>query len=127
MNIVDNQLVQPKISTQKIIMGGMAIALVFSMLFTAIYVTQMSDPYLRAVFSIQGDLNKGERIFAINCAGCHGIEAYGNVGPSLKHISQRKSKIKIIEQVTAGKSPPMPKFQPNTEEMADLLAFLEKL
>jgi mono/diheme cytochrome c family protein len=124
---VDNQLVQAKILTHKVTMWIMAIALVSSLFLTAVYVTEMSDPYLREVFAINGDLKKGEQIFQTNCAGCHGFQAYGNVGPSLKHISQRKSKIKIIEQVIGGKAPPMPKFQPNPEEMADLLIFLEKL
>ncbi|MFM6660226.1 MAG: cytochrome c, partial [Microcystis panniformis] len=32
-----------------------------------------------------------------------------------------------IEQVISGKTPPMPKFQPDTQAMADLLVYLENL
>ncbi|NER30629.1 MAG: cytochrome c, partial [Symploca sp. SIO1C4] len=39
----------------------------------------------------------------------------------------RKSKISLIHQVTDGKTPPMPKFQPSPQEMADLLSYLEEL
>ncbi|NET53413.1 MAG: cytochrome c, partial [Merismopedia sp. SIO2A8] len=63
----------------------------------------------------------------INCAGCHGLQGHGMIGPSLTGISRRKSKISLIHQVTDGKTPPMPKFQPSPQEMADLLSYLEEL
>jgi mono/diheme cytochrome c family protein len=55
------------------------------------------------------------------------VEAHGRVGPSLESISQRKSGISLIHQVTSGQTPPMPQFQPNPQEMADLLKYLETL
>lgn len=88
---------------------------------------QASDPYVKSVLSLPGDAVRGHAIFQINCAGCHGIEADGRVGPSLSGISKRKSRIKLIDQVTSGKTPPMPQFQPSSQEMADLLSYLEKL
>jgi hypothetical protein len=45
----------------------------------------------------------------------------------LHDVPKRKSKVSLIEQVTSGKTPPMPKFQPSSQEMADLLSYLEKL
>jgi mono/diheme cytochrome c family protein len=53
--------------------------------------------------------------------------ADGKVGPSLKNVSTRKSRIGLIEQVISGNTPPMPKFQPSPQEMADLLSYLESL
>jgi mono/diheme cytochrome c family protein len=91
------------------------------------YVKQVSDPYIHEVLSLNGDTARGQAIFAINCAGCHGLQADGNIGPNLHQVHKRKSRISLIRQVTSGKTPPMPKFQPNSQEMADLLNYLETL
>ena len=87
----------------------------------------VKDPYVEQVLSYNGDINRGEAIFQVNCASCHGIKATGNVGPSLLQISKHKSQVQIIQQVVSGKTPPMPKFQPSEEDMADLLSYLEQL
>jgi len=88
---------------------------------------QMSDPYIKSVMSLTGDPVRGNAIFQMNCAGCHGFQADGRVGPSLQGISKHKSQISLIQQVISGKTPPMPQFQPGTQEMADLLSYLQKL
>jgi mono/diheme cytochrome c family protein len=85
------------------------------------------DPYAQSVLALQGDLAQGNAIFQMNCAGCHGTFADGRVGPSLKAVSSRKSEVSIIHQVTSGRTPPMPQFQPSPQEMADLLRYLESL
>lgn len=85
------------------------------------------DPYVQTVLSLTGSQDRGHAIFQMNCAGCHGWEAHGKVGPTLQGISQRKSRRQLIEQVTSGKTPPMPQFQPTDREMADLLSYLEQL
>jgi mono/diheme cytochrome c family protein len=56
---------------------------------------------------------------------CHGIQGDGYIGPSLWGVSQRKSKAHLIEQVVSGQTPPMPQFQPDAQEMADLLDYLQ--
>nr|AAN03580.1 cytochrome cM [Picosynechococcus sp. PCC 7002] len=91
------------------------------------YSTQASDPYIQQVLALQGDELRGNAIFQINCAGCHGPQADGNVGPSLRAVAQRKSDVRLIQQVISGKTPPMPKFQPAPQEMADLLSYLRTL
>ncbi len=96
----------------------------------AIFVVNMvrtSEPYIKTVLSLEGNPVQGHAIFQINCAGCHGLEATGSVGPSLKGVSKRKSRYGLIHQVTDGDTPPMPKFQPSSKEMADLLSYLETL
>ncbi len=90
-------------------------------------IIQASDPYVKSVLSRKGDPSLGHAIFQINCAGCHGLEAGGLVGPSLQAVSKHKSKYGIIYQVISGKTPPMPKFKPSSQEMADLLSYLESL
>jgi mono/diheme cytochrome c family protein len=95
--------------------------------FVGWYSLQESNPYMTSVLSKTGDPTLGHAIFQINCSGCHGLDASGRVGPSLREISKRKSPHSLIEQVTSGNTPPMPQFQPNPQEMADLLSYLETL
>lgn len=92
-----------------------------------LYQLRAIDPYVQDVLSRSGDTVRGHAIFQINCADCHGLEANGRVGPSLRGISDHKSRAGLIEQVISGKTPPMPQFQPSPQEMADLLSYLESL
>ena len=86
-----------------------------------------SDPYTRHTLELSGSLENGGRLFRMNCAGCHGIAAQGLVGPSLHGVSQRRSDRQLIRQVVSGRTPPMPRFQPEPQAMADLLAHLHSL
>jgi mono/diheme cytochrome c family protein len=124
---VDNHLAQPKVLAQRYIWIAVALALLVVAIIFGIYFSRVSDPYILNVLSMKGDRDRGSAIFQINCAGCHGSQADGNVGPSLRDISKHKSKIRLIDQVISGKTPPMPKFQPRTQDMADLLSYLEKI
>lgn len=125
--LLDNQITKPEILIQRIAVIALAMLLAVLLGFFAVRILRDSDPYLQSVLSLRGDPIQGHAIFQINCADCHGFEADGLVGPSLQAISKRKSRYGIIHQVTSGETPPMPKFQPNYQEMADLLSFLEKL
>lgn len=82
---------------------------------------------MKNVVSLTGDPVQGQAIFQMNCAGCHGWQADGSVGPSLQGVSNRKSRYGLIHQVISGDTPPMPQFQPSPQEMADLLSYLETL
>lgn len=86
-----------------------------------------SDPYTVSTLEHVGSAENGGRLFLINCAGCHGIAAQGLVGPNLHGVSQRRSDARLIRQVVSGQTPPMPKFQPEPQAMADLLAYLHGL
>ncbi|MBF2035418.1 MAG: cytochrome c [Leptolyngbyaceae cyanobacterium T60_A2020_046] len=85
------------------------------------------DPYTQDVLSLEGDRSRGQAIFQMNCAVCHGITANGEIGPSLLGVSARKSKADLVHQVVSGSTPPMPQFQPAPQDMADLLKYLETL
>jgi len=124
---LENQLAQPEILIRRITLMVLALLLVIGASLLGFQLIQASDPYTHSVLSLNGDLARGHAMFQINCAGCHGLQADGQVGPSLQHVSQRKSKIGLIHQVTSGETPPMPKFQPSPQEMADLLSYLEEL
>jgi len=124
---LENQLAQPGILVRRITLMVLAVLLAIGSSVLGFHLIQVSDPYIRNVLSLNGDSVRGHDIFQINCAGCHGLQADGRVGPSLQHVSQRKSKVSLIHQVISGQTPPMPKFQPSPQEMADLLSYLEKL
>ncbi len=124
---MENQLAKPGIVVLRITLIVLMVVLVISASFLGFHLIQNSDPYVRRVLSLNGNPAQGYAMFQINCAGCHGLQADGRVGPSLQHVSNRKSKSSLIHQVTSGETPPMPKFQPSPQEMADLLSYLEKL
>ena len=86
-----------------------------------------SDPYTRTTLQLSGSQERGEQLFLINCAGCHGIAAQGLVGPNLHGVSSRRHDRQLIQQVVSGRTPPMPRFQPEPQAMADLLTFLHTL
>lgn len=124
---MDNQLVQSRVWLNRLMFTAVAIILIVGAIVLDIYWRKISDPYAYQVLTLEGNPSKGAAIFQINCAGCHNLQADRNVGPRLNNISKRKSQRDIITQVTSGRTPPMPKFQPSEQEMADLLSYLKKL
>jgi mono/diheme cytochrome c family protein len=124
---VNSQLVKPKFALYRFSMVIIGALLLISTFLIGFHLARTSDPYIKEVLSLQGNASRGYEIFQINCAACHGKFADGIVGPSLQEVSHRKSRISLIEQVISGKTPPMPKFQPDTQAMADLLVYLENL
>ncbi|MEM6753979.1 MAG: cytochrome c [Cyanobacteria bacterium P01_C01_bin.38] len=124
---MDNQILKPETLMGRIAFFSLAVLLAILLAIFAVNMVRTSDPYIKNVLSKPGNPVQGHAIFQINCAGCHGLEATGSVGPSLEDVSKRKSRYGLIHQVISGDTPPMPKFQPNVEEMADLLSYLESL
>ncbi len=124
---MDNQITKPEILIQRIALFAVAILLAILLGIFAVRTLLASDPYVKSVLSLTGDRIQGHAIFQINCAGCHGLEGSGRVGPSLQAVSKRKSRYGLIHQVISGDTPPMPKFKPSVKEMADLLNYLESL
>ena len=124
---MDNQLVQSRIWLNRLAYTVIAVIAVVGFSILGIYWRQVSDPYAYQVLILEGNPERGSAIFQINCAGCHSLQADRNVGPRLENISKRKSQRDIITQVISGRTPPMPKFQPSKQEMADLLSYLNNL
>jgi len=124
---LNNQLLNNESLIQRVALMILAILLAIFLAVLGIYQLRVSSPYVRDVMAHKGDSVQGHAIFLMNCAGCHGTLADGLVGPSLRAVSNRKSKVSIIQQVTSGKTPPMPQFQPSSQEMADLLSYLTSL
>ena len=85
------------------------------------------NPYTQSVLNLSGNPMQGRSIFVMNCVACHGEWGNGKVGPNLHGVSDRKSDIKLVQQVVSGETPPMPQFQPSPQDMADLLSYLKQL
>ncbi len=124
---MNNQLTKPETLIQWIALSALAILIAIPLVILGVHIVQASDPYIKSIVSLPGNPVQGKAIFQINCAGCHGLQADGLVGPSLQAVSKRKSRYGLIHQVISGETPPMPKFQPSPQEMADLLSYLESL
>jgi mono/diheme cytochrome c family protein len=124
---LEDQALKKDSAIRNLIVIVLAILLAGTLTFWGIHQIQMSDPYVRQVMALSGDPQQGKAIFVMNCSGCHGLDAQGEVGPSLWKVAARRSQIGLIRQVTSGKTPPMPKFQVDPVEMADLLSFLNTL
>lgn len=116
-----------EVNLQKIAIAALACITVVIAILSGVYYWQHSDPYIQSVLEVRGDAVRGNAIFQMNCAGCHGTLAKGKVGPSLLRVSSRRSQLSLIDQIVSGKTPPMPKFQASPSEMADLLSYLKTL
>jgi mono/diheme cytochrome c family protein len=124
---LDNQITKPDVSIQRFALAILAVLLAVVLAGFGVYQFRHSDPYVQSVLSLEGSATQGRFIFQMNCSSCHGPYGDGQVGPSLRHVSTRKSRVGLIQQVISGKTPPMPQFQPTPQEMADLLKYLESL
>ncbi len=82
------------------------------------------DPFVQETISLQGQLAQGARLFRINCAGCHGIDARGLLGPDLHLVDSRLNDHQLIHQIIDGRTPPMPSFKMEAQNMADILKYL---
>lgn len=110
-----------------LVLAAAAASIVVVLLVLLVLPAARRDPYTRQTLELQGSVEHGALLFRLNCAGCHGIAAQGLVGPDLHGVAQRKSPTQIVQQVVSGRTPPMPRFQPDPQAMADLLAYLNGL
>ena len=88
---------------------------------------QESDTFITKTLELKGSVENGDVIFKMNCVGCHGITARGLVGPDLHSITNRLSDKEIIKQVVQGRTPPMPSFEIDSQNMSNLLVYLHTL
>ena len=85
------------------------------------------DPYVQSTLSLNGVTEHGGQLFRINCAGCHGLAGQGLLAPQLVGITGQRRDSELIHQIVSGETPPMPSFQMEPEDMADLLSHLHRL
>jgi cytochrome c oxidase cbb3-type subunit 3 len=70
---------------------------------------------------------EGARLFALNCAHCHGADATGDEGPDLHGV--RKSDAKITSYIKNGIKGEMPKFgqKLSDADVQALIAYIRSL
>ena len=77
-----------------------------------------------------GDAGAGKKIFAANCAACHGANGTeGGVGPSLKGEKAKKNQAAAVAWIKNPKAP-MPKLYPSplsAKDVDDVAAYVETL
>ena len=88
---------------------------------------QANNNYIFKTLELNGSVHEGDALFKMNCVGCHGINARGLVGPDLHAVTERLNDKKIINQVIEGLTPPMPSFEIDPQNMANLLKYLHSL
>ena len=104
------------------------VLLVACIIFVLIYLkNHESNQYILKTLELEGSAKDGNALFKTNCVGCHGITARGLVGPDLHSITQNFNDKEIIKQVTGGLTPPMPSFEIDPQNMANLLKYLHSL
>ena len=104
------------------------VLLVAFMIFVLIYLNNHeTNQYILKTLELEGSVKDGNALFKTNCVGCHGITARGLVGPDLHSITQSFNDKEIIKQVTGGLTPPMPSFEIDPQNMANLLKYLHSL
>ncbi|MCC3554818.1 cytochrome c [Microcoleus sp. PH2017_35_SFW_U_B] len=113
--IATNEIKNP---IERLLIFAIALLLAIMLATMTIRQFQVADPYVKSVLSLAGDQFQGSAIFQMNCAGCHISVGETQVGPNLH---------RLIRQVTSGRTPPMPQFQPSPQEMADLLKYLQQI
>ncbi|MFQ6537498.1 c-type cytochrome [Aphanothece stagnina] len=124
---MNGQIAQPAIPRGLVAALVLAAAAACIVVVILVLPAARTDPYTRRTLELSGSVEHGARLFRLNCAGCHGIAAQGLVGPDLHGVSQRRNQRQLIQQVVSGRTPPMPRFQPEPQAMADLLAYLNGL
>ncbi len=73
------------------------------------------------------DVNAGAKLVQSNgCAGCHGTNFQGGVGPKLSGIEHRRSAAQIADAIKNPKAP-MPRFPFTNAQVGDVVAYLSNL
>ena len=101
---------------------------IFVIFATTFYLNKESNnTYIIKTLELSGTVKEGDTLFKMNCVGCHGITARGLVGPDLHSITNRLNDSEIIKQVIEGRTPPMPSFEIDQQNMSNLLIYLHSL
>jgi mono/diheme cytochrome c family protein len=72
-------------------------------------------------------ISEGAKLFALNCAQCHGIDATGDEGPDLHKVTKTDERIK--SQILNGVKGEMPAFgkKLTQDDAATLVVFIRSL
>ena len=83
-----------------------------------------SRPAAAPPASVAGDASWGRQVFVVTCAGCHGWDATGGIGPSLHGIGLTATD---VEQIVASGRGVMPPGVVKGREAADVSAYVASI
>ena len=102
-----------------IVVGGAVVAATFALAQAEIFV-----PSAPASQATAGDVERGEAIFQRECAGCHGEQAEGGVGPALAGSGLDAATVAAVVQQGRGV---MPAAIVTGQEQADVVAYVASI
>ncbi|HEU5316019.1 MAG TPA: cytochrome c [Chloroflexota bacterium] len=79
------------------------------------------SPAAAPAASVAGDPLRGRQVFVVNCSGCHGMDARGGIGPSLRGVGLEPAE---VEQIVASGRGVMPAGVVEGQEAADVAAYV---
>ena len=82
------------------------------------------SPSAPASDAAPGDATRGASIFAANCAGCHGTDATGGVGPALRGSGLASAEVAAV--IAAGRGA-MPAGIVSGQDAADVAAHVASI
>jgi len=82
------------------------------------------SPAAAPAASVAGDAGRGRQVFVVNCAGCHGMDATGGIGPSLHGIGLTAPD---VEEIVASGRGVMPPGVVEGREAADVAAYVASI
>ena len=102
-----------------IVVGGAVVAATFALAQAEIFA-----PSAPATEAAAGDVDRGEAIFQRECAGCHGEQAEGGVGPALAGSGLDAAEVAAVVQQGRGV---MPAAIVTGQEQADVVAYVASI
>ena len=99
-----------------LVVGGAIVVATF-----ALAQAQVFEPSAPAETSTTGSSNRGEEVFASECAGCHGDGGTGGVGPAL--VGAGLDPVQVATVVQQGRGV-MPAGIVSGQEQADVVAYV---
>ena len=73
------------------------------------------------------DVAMGKKLFAGNCAGCHGFDGGGQLGPNLHGVAERKGDAGIFGVIRNGQGGMPPQMSLNDQRAWQVVAFVRTL
>jgi cytochrome c oxidase cbb3-type subunit III len=73
------------------------------------------------------DIAMGKQLFAGNCAGCHGFDGGGQLGPDLHGIAQRKGDAGVFAVIRNGQGGMPPQMSLNDQRAWQVVAYVHTL
>jgi len=116
----------------QLLVSALALALIVSAGYTRSSASSTADMQVQMVARAtgSGDAAHGKKLFAANCASCHGATGTeGGVGPSLKGEKSKKDQAAAVAWIKDPKAP-MPKLFPSPlseKDVNDVAAYVETL